>query len=96
MGRKGCLGFLTYLFRGGAGWGRGARGTGSPDPSVISNPRVYARVQLAETAVGPIAVSVMVHSGTGEVVRVVVGAGQRGVGRDLADLADLAVPECST
>ena len=26
--------------------GRGARGTGSPDPSVISNPRVYARVQL--------------------------------------------------
>ena len=51
---------------------------------MISNPRVYARVQLAETAVGPIAVSVMVHSGTGEVVRVVVGAGQRGVGRDLA------------
>ena len=52
-----------YRFRG----GRGARGTGSPDPSMRSNPRVYARVQLAETAVGPIAVSVMVHSGTGEV-----------------------------
>ena len=55
---------------------------------MISNPCVYARVQLAETAVGPITVSVMVHSGTGEVVRVVVGAGQRGVGRDFADLAE--------
>jgi hypothetical protein len=30
--------------------GRGARGTGSPDPLMISTPRVYARVQLAETA----------------------------------------------
>ena len=27
--------------------GRGARGTGSPDPSGISNPRVYARVLSA-------------------------------------------------
>ena len=30
--------------------GRGARDTGSPDPVMISNPRVYARVQVAETA----------------------------------------------
>ena len=61
---------------------------------MISNPRVYARVQVGEDRrVGPIAVSVRVHSGTGEVVRVVVGAGQRGVGRDFADFAVL---ECST
>ena len=58
-GEKRMLRRSPDRFRG----GRGARGTGSPDPSMRSNPRVYARVQLAETAVGPIAV----HSGTGEV-----------------------------
>ena len=30
--------------------GGDARGTGSPDPLMISTPRVYARVQVAETA----------------------------------------------
>ena len=72
--------------------GGDARGTGSPDPLVISNPRVYARVPSVEKAMGPIWPSREVCSGAGEVVRVVVWAGQRGIWRDFADFADLAVP----
>ena len=59
---------MPYRFRG----GRGARGTGSPDPFAISNPRVFARVHLWNWV--PSGVHLVVRGGAGSGVGVVGGS----------------------
>ena len=85
--KKGCLGKCSTVSEG----GRGARGTGSPDPSGISNPRVYARVRSGGNGGGSHPGAWAVRGGSGEVVGVVGGAAiagfPRSAGRNCGDMA---------